>query len=112
MLFNTLRLTVKCLQCPLRGINSRCIIQAQNYASHAHRKPVRIVNEEEILEKVEEASGPNEFLEVKERKPLKIRPKKFSKAKKIAVVTKADTRLNDEGKLNFTELKENDPLLM
>ncbi|XP_011303325.1 rRNA methyltransferase 3, mitochondrial [Fopius arisanus] len=110
MLF-TLRLTVKCLQCPLRGLSSRGLTQVQQYSNIAHRRPVRIVNEEEILEKIEEAKGPNEFLDVEKRKPLKVRPKK-NKPKKKIVVTEADTRLREDGLLNFSELKENDPLLM
>ncbi|XP_063974751.1 rRNA methyltransferase 3, mitochondrial [Diachasmimorpha longicaudata] len=113
MIINTLRLTVKCLQCsgPLRGANLRTIPQVQKYSDIAHRRPVRIVNEEEILEKFEEAKGPNEFLEIGKRKPMKVRPKK-TKLKKKMVVTNADTRLKEDGRLNYSELKENDPLLM
>ncbi|XP_015121478.1 rRNA methyltransferase 3, mitochondrial [Diachasma alloeum] len=113
MLFNTLRLTVKCLQCSnsLRSLNLRTISQVQRYSDVAYRRPVRVVNEEEILEKIEEANGPNEFLEVEKRKPLKVRSKK-GKLKKKIVVTKADTPLKEDGRLNYSELKENDPLLM
>ncbi|KAK0175251.1 hypothetical protein PV327_009015 [Microctonus hyperodae] len=119
MFFNCLKTTARCLQRvnQLNTNNITPIIQMQKYCTWHHRKPVRIVNEEEILNYAEEAAGPNEFIEEKkpsykrtERIPLKVKPKTKQLKKKLHV-TPDDSTHKEDGSFNITELKEDDKML-
>lgn len=115
MFLNSVRFTVKCLKCanPTRTVQVKVIPDLKKYSNYA-RHPSKILNQEEILDHVESANGPKQFLDDGDdddsQKPLKIRSKK-SKPKKKLSVTPNDTRLKEDGKLNYLELKENDTRL-
>lgn len=115
MLLNSLRLTVKCVQSnsALRSVSLRTVTHIQKYSNWSHRTPVCIVNEEEILENIEAAEGPNEFIGTEKRKPLKVRGKKSTplKKKKKIIVPETEKTFKEDGHLNFESLKENDQIL-
>lgn len=119
MFFNCIKTTARCLQRvnQLNTNNITPIIQMQKYCTWHHRQPVRIENEEEILNYAEEAAGPNEFIEEKkpiykrtERLPLKVKPKTKQIKKKLQV-TPDDSTHKEDGSFNITELKEDDRML-
>lgn len=117
MFFNGIRLTIK-YATTSRVNYLRTVAQRRKYSDWYHRQPVRIVNEEEILQYAEAAKGPNEFIEKinnnnqqnAERKPLKSRIKK-KEIKRQLKPTPSDLTLKPDGSLNYTELTENDTTL-
>ncbi|XP_034952081.1 rRNA methyltransferase 3, mitochondrial [Chelonus insularis] len=118
-MISNIRLIAKCWNTSnhLRACTPLTIAHIQKYSEGFNRQPIKINHEEEILEHVQEAEGPHDYLDVMKplkRKPLTVRPKRKQKEKikkEKLIVKENDLRLKNDGKLNFTELKENDPIL-
>ncbi|XP_046740898.1 rRNA methyltransferase 3A, mitochondrial [Diprion similis] len=114
--FTTIQSTVRYLQSTItqRQISAQVFLQLRSYSRWAHRKPSKIVNENELYDE-QEYAVPQNILRTAQFAHARRQKLKLAEDKKENIKIQAKQRegatLNDDGTPVFTKLEKDDPII-